>query len=261
MKKLLLNDRFIIVLILLNATIIVLQGYESSTTSTEVLKYLDTIFTLIFAIEAATKITHSGWQSFISDGWNKLDFVLVLLTLPSAIADFLPVSDISLSYLLAFRVLRVLKIIRFFKIVPNIEHLFKGIQNALRSSIIVFIGFFVYVFVIGVLSNALYSEAAPEYFGSPINSFYTIFKLFTVEGWYEIPESINIEKTIFSIGVVKMYFSIIVLTGGILGLSLVNSIFVDSMLSDNNDHLENKIDFLTNEVSKLTKQIESFQRH
>lgn len=261
MHKLLLNDRFIIVLILLNASTIILQGYDTSTYSAEVFKYLDAIFTLIFTIEALTKIAHFSWYRYISDGWNKLDFVLVLLTLPSAIADFLPDSDLGLSYLLAFRVLRVLKIIRFFKIVPNIEHLFSGIQNALRSSIIVFVGFFVYVFVIGVLSNALFSEAAPDYFGTPSNSFYTIFKLFTVEGWYEIPESINTGKTIFSIGVVKLYFSVIVLTGGILGLSLVNSIFVDSMLSDNNDHLENKIDFLTSEVSKLTKLIESNNRH
>ena len=261
MKKLLLNDRFILGLILLNAITIVLQGYELKSVSVESFKYIDVLFTIVFSLEAISKINHLNWKNYINDGWNKLDFALLILTLPSVFADFLPNSDLGLGYLLAFRVLRVLKIIRFFKFVPNIEHLFLGIQNALRSSIVVFVGFFVYVFVVGILSNALFTEAAPELFGTPAKSFYTVFKLFTVEGWYEIPESINPARTIFSMGVVKFYFSTVVLTGGVLGLSLVNSIFVDSMLSDNNDLLEQKIDKLSSEVSKLSEQIDKTKRH
>ena len=76
-----------------------------------------------------------------------------------------------------------------------------------------------------------------------------------------LPASINTARTIFSMGAVKFYFSTVVLTGGVLGLSLVNSIFVDSMLSDNNDLLEQKIDNLSSEVSKLSQQIEKTKRH
>ena len=113
----------------------------------------------------------------------------------------------------------------------------------------------------GATSEVIRGEAAPELFGTPAKSFYTVFKLFTVEGWYEIPESINPARTIFSMGVIKFYFSTVVLTGGVLGLSLVNSIFVDSMLSDNNDLLEQKIDKLSSEVSKLSEQIDKTKRH
>lgn len=261
MKKLLLNDRFILALILLNAITIVLQGYELKSISAEAFKYVDALFTILFSVEAIAKITNSSWKNYIIDGWNKLDFILVILTLPSVITVFLPNSDLGLGYLLVFRVLRVLKIIRFFKFVPNIEHLFIGIKNALRSSIVIFVGFFVYVFVVGVLSNALFTEAAPHLFGTPTKSFYTVFKLFTVEGWYEIPESMNPAKTVLSMGIMKVYFSTVVLTGGVLGLSLVNSIFVDSMLSDNNDLLEQKIDKLSAEVSKLSEQINKINRH
>jgi voltage-gated sodium channel len=42
-----------------------------------------------------------------------------------------------------------------------------------------------------------------------------------------------------------------VTSGGILGLSIVNSIFVDAMVSDNNDELENKIDLLNKKIDKL----------
>jgi voltage-gated sodium channel len=48
-----------------------------------------------------------------------------------------------------------------------------------------------------------------------------------------------------------MYFIFVVISGGIFGLSLVNSIFVDAMVSDNNDELENKIDLLDQKIDKL----------
>ena len=54
---------------------------------------------------------------------------------------------------------------------------------------------------------------------------------------------------------IYFYFIIVVLTGGILGLSLVNSIFVDSMISDNNDELEKKIDNLDIKVTELINKV------
>jgi len=84
-----------------------------------------------------------------------------------------------------------------------------------------------------------------------MTSFYTIFRIFTVEGWYEIPDMIANNSTP-SIGILsKIYFSVILLLGGIFGLSLVNSIFVDAMVSDNNDELERKINSLENKIDKL----------
>ena len=251
MKKLLLNDRFILALILLNAITIVLQGYELKSISEEAFKYVDALFTILFSLEAIAKITNSSWKNYIMDGWNKLDFILVILTLPSVITVFLPNSDLGLGYLLVFRVLRVLKIIRFFKFVPNIEHLFLGIKNALRSSIVIFVGFFVYVFVVGVLSNALFTEAAPHLFGTPTKSFYTVFKLFTVEGWYEIPEVIAEQYSEFKGWLVRLYFILILFVGGIFGLSIVNSVFVEGMI--NNSDMDKKIDRILERLEDIEK--------
>lgn len=54
----------------------------------------------------------------------------------------------------------------------------------------------------------------------------------------------------------KLYFILILLTGGIFGLSLVNSIFVDAMVSDNNEDLEKKVDELSKEISRLRQNLE-----
>ena len=90
----------------------------------------------------------------------------------------------------------------------------------------------------------------------PIHSLYSIFKIFTVEGWFEIPEKITANYTDIQAFFTYIYFIFVVLTGGIFGLSLVNSIFVDSMISDNNDEIEKKIDILDTKINELLKNIE-----
>lgn len=151
--------------------------------------------------------------------------------------------------------MRVFKSFRFLKFIPGIEHLIKGIQRALKASIIVLIGFVIYIFVIGIFSFYLFKEVSPEYFGNPLISLYSIFKIFTVEGWYEIPEQLTLSLSSTMSFFMYMYFIFVVISGGILGLSLVNSIFVDAMVSDNNDELEKKIELIDKKIDKLlTKQ-------
>ncbi|MCC5915743.1 MAG: hypothetical protein JJU02_00295 [Cryomorphaceae bacterium] len=80
-----------------------------------------------------------------------------------------------------------------------------------------------------------------------------------MEGWYEIPDSM-IENNTFSPFVeffIRIYFVTILFVGGIFGLSLVNSIFVDSMISDNNNPLEEKIENLNKKVDELTEIIKN----
>jgi voltage-gated sodium channel len=82
-------------------------------------------------------------------------------------------------------------------------------------------------------------------------SLYNIFKVFTVEGWFEIPDAI-MAKTGTSLGIVtKLYFVVLLMTGGVLGLSLVNSIFVDAMVMDNHESLERKIAELNSKLDRI----------
>ena len=108
----------------------------------------------------------------------------------------------------------------------------------------------------GVLSSFIFKDVAPSFFSNPIESFYTIFKIFTLEGWYEIPEEItkNTSKSISFF--INAYFIFLLVTGGIFGLSLVNSIFVDAMLTDNTDDISRKIDRLDKKIEDLKKQRE-----
>jgi voltage-gated sodium channel len=132
-------------------------------------------------------------------------------------------------------------------------HLLKGIQRAISDSVLVLIGFLIYNFIISIFSCYLFKHIAPEYFSDPIRSLYSIFRIFTVEGWYEIPDTIAASSSVTTAAFSKLFFVLVLLTGGIFGLSLVNSIFVDAMVRDNTDELEKKVDVLNKKIDTLLK--------
>lgn len=253
-KKLFLNDAFILWLILLNSIIIFSSGYFINENIRAFLSFADNLITALFIVELSLKLKVNGFSKYFSNGWNKLDFTLVFLSLPVFIAFVLKIDVVDFSFLLVIRVLRVFKTIRFFKFIPEIEGLIVGIQRALKTSVFVFIGFFVYIFIVGILSFNLFSHSF--YFSDPLVSLYSTFKIFTIEGWFEIPEHVTLDFGKIESFLTYVYFIFVVLSGGIFGLSLVNSIFVDSMVSDNNDQLEKKIDDLDSKLVEILKKLD-----
>ncbi|MDB4335047.1 ion transporter [bacterium] len=254
-KKLFLNDKFILLLILINSVVLVLGGYNELRIDQLVLAALDNLITVLFIAELLVKTKEFGVKTYLKSNWNLFDFILVLISVPALVTYIFSIELIDVSFLLVFRILRVFKAFRFFKFIPNVGELVDGIQRALKASVFVFIGFIIYVFVIGILSFYIFQGSGSSYFKDPMISLYSTFKIFTVEGWFEIPEQIiqNYSKTASFF--TYIYFVFVVLTGGIIGLSLVNSIFVDTMVSDNNDELEKKIDSLDDKLNEILTKI------
>lgn len=246
--QLFLNEPFILVLIIVNALVIFTQqfGIEKG-----ILDYLDIILTLAFIFEAAVKIRVYSWRKYIKDSWNRFDFILVVISLPSLATIFVETGTHGFSILLALRVFRVFKAFRIIKFLPDIEELIESVKRAIKTSYVIGIGFFILIFIVSLVSCAMYKTIAPEYFGNPVQSIYSIFQLFSVEGWYEIPDLIAERSSTGMAFFAKLYFSSLLLIGGIMGLSLVNSIFVDAMVSDNNDELENQVKELQTKIDKL----------
>ena len=259
MKKIgqiLINDKFILGLIIINSLVIFMLGFDLKPIWIRSLLLVDNIITLVFVMELIVKIKTFGFSGYVKSNWNIFDGILIVLAIPSLYHWILNGNSTQLEYLLVLRISRVFKFFRLVRFFPNIDHLIKGVSRALKASVIVFLGFLVYNFVISVLSCFFYREIAPNYFANPIVSFYSIFKVFTVEGWYEIPEYISANSS-ETIGILtKIYFVIIVLTGGIFGLSIVNSIFVDAMVSDNNEDLEKKVETLNKKIERLENKID-----
>lgn len=237
-----LNDSFILSLILLNVIVIFIAGFTFQPEQELIIELIDHLLTLLFIIEVIVKWKHYTVKGYFQNSWNIFDFSLVAIAIPSLILFFMPVSFVDLQYFLVLRVLRVFKFLRFFRFLPDVDRLAQGVWRALKSSIIILIAFAVFNIITAVLTSFIFRTVAPEFFGDPLLSLYNTFKIFTIEGWYEIPdaisENLDSDPLIF---LTRSYFIAILISGGIFGLSLVNSIFVDAMLADNNDDLNNKL--------------------
>lgn len=247
-KRIFTNDNIMLVLVLINTGIIFISGFLSDQGGT--LLIIDCLFTLLFLLEAVVKIRVWGFSKYWSDGWNRFDFILVLIALPSCInifGDILPGTNI----LLSLRTMRAFKAFRMLKFIPNINSLLNGIKLAFKASYIVAIGLIVLLLVFSIITTFLFGNLAPQYFGNPALSVYSIFRLFTIEGWYEMPEAI-VENGGATMAVfARVYFSILLFLGGIIGMSLVNSIFVDAMAADNNDEVLEKLSQLEKKLDKM----------
>lgn len=250
--RLFLNDRFILLLISLNAAVIFLLGFQREPTPLgSALEAADHLLTVLFLVEALVKIAHLRARAYFRDGWNVFDFSLVMLALPSLLVWVLGAHMVALNFLLIFRVLRVFKFFRVLRFVPDFDRLVRGITRAARSSVIILMAFFVFNFIVAILSYSFYGDIAPELFGDPLIAFYSTFKVFTVEGWYEIPDAIA-ERTGSTVAFfTRVYFVGLLFGGGVFGLSLINSIFVDNMMSDNTNALEKQVERLEAKVDEL----------
>lgn len=250
-KRFFSNDSIMLVLVLINTGIIFVSGFLSNQGGT--LLIIDSLFTLLFLFEAVVKIHVQGFSKYWSDGWNRFDFIIVLLALPACVNIF-GLDFPGTSVLLSLRTMRAFKSFRLLKFIPNIENLIKGIKLAFKASFIVAIGLIVLLLVFSIITTFLFGDVVPEYFGNPALSVYSIFRLFTIEGWYEMPEAIAANSGTAMAVFAKIYFSILLFLGGILGMSLVNSIFVDAMAEDNNDEVLDKLSQLERKLDKMQKE-------
>ena len=243
------NERVILTAIVLNTIVMFVGGFWPNSFLFEL---LDAIFTLVFLLEAIAKISKYGWKSYWKNKWNRFDFIVLVIALPTLASPFIGRS-MAAKTILALRSMRLFKSLRMFRFIPNIYKLFNGIKLAFRASLLVLIAFIVLLVIFSPLSSTIFGNIAPLEFGNPAISLYNIFRLFTVEGWYELPNTISDDGSLWRI-FARFYFSVLVFFGGIIGMSLINSIFVDAMAEDNNDEVLEKLKQLEEKLDMLAKK-------
>ncbi len=243
------NDKIMLSLVVVNTITIFIGGYFSSS---RLFVWTDSLFTLLFLAEVFVKIRVEGWKNYWKDGWNKFDFIITLVAAPSLMNLFVE-TGVATNILLSLRTLRVFKSFRLLKFIPDINGLLKGIGIAVKTSFIVCVAFAILLLIISILSSTLYGKIVPELFGDPGTSLFTIFRLFSGDGWSEIPIEISAKSSALVGSLAKILFSVLFFIGGILGLSLINSIFVDAMAGDNNDEVLRRIDDLEKKIDNLNR--------
>ena len=143
------NERFILTAIVLNTIVMFLGGFWPGNFWFEL---SDALFTFIFLFEALTKIAQHGWKGYWSQGWNRFDFIILIIALPSLAGLFVDDAMMTNS-VLALRAMRLFKSFRMVQYIPNIEKLLKGLKLAFRASLLVIMAFIVFLIVFSTVST------------------------------------------------------------------------------------------------------------
>ena len=257
LKRLFLNERFILFAVLCNAAIIFALYFPDQYDNYWLLA-LDHLFIVFFMVEVLVKLAVLKPKTYFSSAWNRFDFIIIVGSLPVLLEPFMSVPD-GASLLILLRLFRIVRLVRLMRFIPNIEQVVGGLGRALRASVFVLAALVFLNLLVAIVTCHFYAEIAPAYFGNPLVSIYSVFQLFTLEGWNEIPAAITSNPDAplsdTAIGMTRFYFAMIVVLGGIFGMSLANAIFVDEMTMDNNQELEAKVDVLLAEIRELKRLI------
>ena len=206
----------IIGLILVNALIFGLEAIPAVAAQIGPLLFaLDQTILWIFVIEIATRLVIFGPSRFFRDPWSVFDFLVVGVAL-------LPASG-SLS---ALRALRVLRILRLVSVMPSLRAVVDALLRALPSMASVGALLALVLYVGAVISNKLYGQTFPAWFGDLWLSLLTLFQILTLEGWADIMrEILPVHPYAW------MFFVPFVLIATFAVLNLVVAVIVDSMQS------------------------------
>ena len=122
------------------------------------------------SFEMIVKHKVHGYRKYWKSPWNRLDGTLVILSFPSVAALFIPNDMVDLSFLMIFRLLRVLRFFRVLHFFPNFRKVVKGFKRAMKESYAILLSFLVIIIIFGC-STAVCSGCRPHAFGTPLVRF------------------------------------------------------------------------------------------
>lgn len=242
--------------ILVNTFAMTVGGFfAESTAEYRFFHWIDYVCVLYYVLEVVLKVRRDGWSGYRESRWNRFDFVVTVLCLPALLEPWVDAVHV-VAWLPVFRAGRLFRLLRLLRFIPDSAGLARGIKRALEASVGVFLALALVNLIFALSASFIFGEVDPEHFGDPARSLYTIFQIFTLEGWNEYP--LRIEQRLKEQNMnpmwahgARIFFATAVLVGGVLGFSLANAVFIDEMTLDNNRHLEVKVDELAAEIRQL----------
>jgi voltage-gated sodium channel len=203
---------FIVGVILFNAAILGLLTLDIPDGTKSFLQLLDDVCLVIFCIEIVLKLLVMRLNYF-RDGWNVFDIVVVGIALmPNTGA------------LSVLRALRVLRLLRLATAVPSMRRVINGMFAALPGGASVAGVLFIMYYVGAIIGVTLFKDSVPQHFGDIGTTFFTLFKMMTLEGWPDIA-GVVIEKHPHA----WVFFVVFIIFTTFTTLNLLFGIIVDAM--------------------------------
>ncbi|KAL1415697.1 hypothetical protein MTO96_029022 [Rhipicephalus appendiculatus] len=181
-------QRGILTAILVNTLSMGIEYHDQPQELTSAVEISNLIFTGIFGLEMLLKILAEGFLSYISSGFNLFDGVIVILS----IVELCQSSGSGLSVLRTFRLLRILKLVRF---MPALRRQLFIMLRTMDNVAVFFALLILFIFIFSVLGMNLFGckfcvkepdgtvQCDRKNFDSLLWALVTVFQILTQEDW------------------------------------------------------------------------------
>nr|XP_015215842.1 PREDICTED: voltage-dependent T-type calcium channel subunit alpha-1H isoform X3 [Lepisosteus oculatus]XP_015215843.1 PREDICTED: voltage-dependent T-type calcium channel subunit alpha-1H isoform X3 [Lepisosteus oculatus]XP_015215844.1 PREDICTED: voltage-dependent T-type calcium channel subunit alpha-1H isoform X3 [Lepisosteus oculatus]XP_015215845.1 PREDICTED: voltage-dependent T-type calcium channel subunit alpha-1H isoform X3 [Lepisosteus oculatus]XP_015215846.1 PREDICTED: voltage-dependent len=181
-------NRGIMIAILINTLSMGIEYHEQPEELTDVLEISNIVFTSMFALEMLLKLLAFGLFGYIKNPYNIFDGIIVIISVWEIIGQ----SDGGLSVLRTFRLLRVLKLVRFLPALRRqLVVLMKTMDNVATFCMLLML----FIFIFSILGMHLFGckfslttengDTIPDRknFDSLLWAIVTVFQILTQEDW------------------------------------------------------------------------------
>lgn len=206
-------DNFIMAVIVVNAISLGMETshYFNAEYGT-LLRLIDNVALAIFTLEIGMKMLLTR-SRFFRNAWNIFDFLIVGLSL----LTFIP----QLSVLRSLRILRIFLLISF---MPRLRFIVQSLLLSLPGIFGISILLAVMFYVFGVIATQIFGADNPYTFGSLGRSFYSLFRIMTLDGCWTI-----INKVLKNHQYAYFFFIPFILLSSYIILNIFIAIIVNSM--------------------------------
>ena len=214
-------------LIMLNTLSMAVEYHGQPTEMTVALKYMNYFFTGAFAIEMVLKILAYNFVGYMRSAVNAFDFVLVIASIVE-----IALEGSGLSVLRTFRLMRVLRTMKFIRQHKGLRMLFKTVLKGIGSlgdfgAVLLLFVFIFTVLGMQLMGGASGFENTRRNFNSFSSSFLTVFEMLTGANWF-----LPLWNAMRSVGVaMSFYFVLWITLGNWVLLNLFLAILLENFAS------------------------------
>uniref|UniRef100_A0A669CWL4 Voltage-dependent T-type calcium channel subunit alpha n=1 Tax=Oreochromis niloticus TaxID=8128 RepID=A0A669CWL4_ORENI len=181
-------NRGIMIAILINTISMGIEHHEQPEELTNVLEICNIVFTSMFSLEMILKLTAFGSFNYLRNPYNVFDGIIVIIS----VCEIIGQSDGGLSVLRTFRLLRVLKLVRFMPALRRqLVVLMKTMDNVATFCMLLML----FIFIFSILGMHIFGckfslktetgDTVPDRknFDSLLWAIVTVFQILTQEDW------------------------------------------------------------------------------
>ncbi|XP_014366903.2 voltage-dependent T-type calcium channel subunit alpha-1G isoform X2 [Papilio machaon] len=256
----------ILLAILINTLSMGIEYHNQPEELTVIVEISNVVFSAIFAIEMVLKIIAEGPFKYISNGFNVFDGIIVILSAFELAHSFGNDKDMAgssgLSVLRTFRLLRILKLVRF---MPNLRRQLFVMLRTMDNVAVFFSLLVLFIFIFSILGMNLFGckfcekdeegeqECDRKNFDTLLWAFVTVFQVLTQEDWNVVLFN-GMEKTSHW---AALYFVALMTFGNYVLFNLLVAILVEGFSSERNERRERE----QRELAKSKLSSECFSDH